>query len=67
MSTNQGEEMLLLRPREAATRLSISERQLWSQTHPRGPIPAVRIGNCVRYSPDALQLYINKQQVRHEA
>lgn len=66
MSIDPHRELLLLKLREAAIRLSISERQLWSQTHPRGPIPAVRIGNCVRYSPDALQLYINEQQARHD-
>ena len=52
------EEKLLLKPREAAARLSISERQLWAQTCPRGPIPCVRIGSCVRYAPDALKTLI---------
>jgi hypothetical protein len=55
------ERRLLLKPREAAACLSISERQLWSQTIPRGPIPGIRIGNCVRYSPSALQAYIAEQ------
>jgi hypothetical protein len=53
---------LLLKPREAAAILSISERQLWQYTSPRGPITATRIGNCVRYSRDALQAYIREQE-----
>ncbi len=57
-SINTGQQRILLRPREAAQRLSISERQLWAHTEPRGPIPATRIGNCVRYSPEALQDFV---------
>ena len=38
----------LLKVREAASLLSISERQLWQLTKD-GKIPAVRLGNCVRY------------------
>jgi len=56
------EQRLLLKPREAAATLSISERQLWANTQPRGPIPCIRIGGCVRYSPDALQAHISGQQ-----
>ena len=58
-SANTAEQQLLLRPREAAARLSISERQLWAKTRPRGPIPCVRIGSCVRYAPDALKALID--------
>ncbi len=53
---------LLLKPREAAASLSISERSLWANTTPRGPIPCVRIGGSVRYAPEALQAYIRSQQ-----
>ena len=49
---------LLLKPRDASLTLGISERTLWAQTQPRGPIPCVRIGNCVRYSVEQLQAYI---------
>ncbi len=35
---------LALRPRQAATMLSISERTLWALTAPRGPIPCTRVG-----------------------
>lgn len=59
------EQRILLRPREAAARLSISERQLWAFTSPRGPIRATRIGTCVRYSAEALQEYAaGRQQPR---
>lgn len=56
------QEQLLLRPREAAQRLGISERLLWQHSAPRGPIPTTRIGNAVRYSPEALQRYIEGAQ-----
>lgn len=65
-SATSTEEKLLLKPREAAARLSISERQLWANTQPRGPIPATRIGNCVRYSPGALQAFIQGKEVRDD-
>lgn len=54
-------ERILLKGREAAQVCSISERQLWAHTQPRGPIPCVRIGNSVRYSPEALAAYIRRQ------
>lgn len=60
-TANTDEQRLLLRPREAAELLSVSERQLWQHTAPRGPIPATRIGSCVRYSREALQAYIRQQ------
>jgi hypothetical protein len=46
---------LLLTAPEAALVLRISERVLWSLTAPRGPIPTVRIGRCLRYSVAELQ------------
>ena len=55
-------ERILWTSRQAAQACSISERQLWAKTHPRGAIPCVRIGNCVRYSPEALQRFIDLQQ-----
>ena len=63
-SAKRIEERLLLKPREAAGRLSISERQLWANSRPRGPIPVTRIGNCVRYSPEALQAFIDGRPER---
>ena len=56
------EVRLLLKPCEAAAQLSISERQLWQHSQPRGPIPCTRIGKCVRYSPESLQSYIDSEQ-----
>ncbi len=50
---------LLISPREAAKSLSICERTLYSLTK-RGEIPAVHIGRCVRYDPDALKAWIRK-------
>ena len=38
----------LLKPREAASLLAISERQLWQLTKD-GKLCAVRLGKCVRY------------------
>ena len=54
-------QTLLLKPIDAARQLGVSERTLWAQTHPRGPIPCVRIGNCVRYSSDQLRQFIEQQ------
>lgn len=56
------EQRLLLKPREAAQRLGISERLLWQHSAPRGPIPTTKIGNAVRYSLAALEDYIRGQQ-----
>lgn len=46
----------LLRPREAAAWLGISERSLWSLTQ-RGDLTAVRIGRSVRYLLADLKAY----------
>ncbi len=53
---------LLLSPRDAARALSISARTLWTNTSPRGPIPCVRLGSRVLYSPDDLQAWIDRQK-----
>jgi len=53
---------LLLTAPEAARALSISPRALWALTAPRGPIPCVRLGSRVLYSPDALRRFIDQQQ-----
>jgi excisionase family DNA binding protein len=55
---------LLLTPRAAAAALSVSERTLWALTHPRGPIPVVRLGRAVRYSLSALHEYVQAAQQR---
>jgi hypothetical protein len=52
---------LLLAPTEAAESLRICEKILWSLTQPRGPIPCVRLGRAVRYSPGELQKWITSR------
>lgn len=54
----------LLKPRDAAKSLQVSERTLWQNTEPRGDIPAVRIGHCVRYDPEALRQFFAGQKGR---
>lgn len=61
-SLDKAHEPLLLKPRDAAKVLSISERQLWQHSEPRGPIPVVRIGNCVRYNVASLQEWAKAQE-----
>jgi hypothetical protein len=53
---------LLLTARAAAAALTVSERTLWALTHPRGPIPVVRIGRAIRYPVEALRAWIAAQQ-----
>jgi len=52
-------EKMLLKPREAAQTLSISERKLWSLMN-SGMIPVVRCGSSTRYAPDDLRQWIKK-------
>ncbi len=53
---------MLLTAMEAARSLSVCEKTLWTLTHPRGPIPAVRIGRAVRYAPEDLRGWIESQK-----
>jgi hypothetical protein len=55
---------LLLTPTAAAKLLSISARTLWARSHPRGPIPVVKIPGtrAIRYSVTALQQFIQAAQ-----
>jgi excisionase family DNA binding protein len=50
---------LLLKAREAAAALAISERTLWTLTD-TGAIRSVRIGRSVRYALTDLQEYIGR-------
>jgi hypothetical protein len=53
---------LLLTARDAARALAVSEKTLWSLTTPRGPIPALRVGErSLRYSVSALAKWIDAQ------
>jgi excisionase family DNA binding protein len=51
---------MLLKPAEAAKVLSISPRKLWSLTK-SGEVPHLRVGRCVRYSPDELRAWITQK------
>jgi predicted DNA-binding transcriptional regulator AlpA len=53
---------LLVKPDTAAEMIAVCEKTLWSLTQPRGPLPCVRLGKSVRYSPAALQKWIDEQQ-----
>lgn len=56
-------EPLLITAREAAARLSVSEKTLTRLTAPKGSLPAVRIGKRgVRYAPAAIDQWILDQQ-----
>ena len=55
-------EPLLLDSKAAAKTLSISARSLWDQSKPRGPIPLVKIGGSIRYSPADLAAYIEQSK-----
>ena len=56
-----GSDTLLLRPRQAAADLGISERKLWELTN-CGEIPCVRIGRSVRYSRQTLVGWIDDRE-----
>ncbi|MGE5607810.1 MAG: helix-turn-helix domain-containing protein [Bacillota bacterium] len=56
---SQGEA--LLTPRDAAERLTISERTLWGLAE-SGEVPCVRIGRSVRYDPADLRAYIDRRK-----
>lgn len=48
---------ILLTSREAAKRLAISERHLYTLTH-AGELPCVRVGRSIRYSVETIQQWI---------
>lgn len=54
-------DRLLVTVREAAQRLAVSERTLFTLTA-AGELPAVRIGRAVRYSVAALEKFIADRQ-----
>lgn len=43
------EERMFLTSKEAADMLAVSTRTLYAFSHPRGPIPVIKLGNSVRY------------------
>ena len=52
----------LLKPKEAAESLAISERTLWALTA-SGDVASVRIGRSVRYDPADLAAFIQRQKI----
>ncbi len=60
-ASRDGPKALALRPREAAKALGIGQRKLWELTHPRGPIPCVRVGVCVVYPVRLLEAWLAEQ------
>jgi len=48
---------MLVRPRDAARMLALSERTLWSMTR-AGLLPCVRVGKSVRYDPTDLAAWV---------
>lgn len=61
--TMKTQDELLISPREAAKRLSVSDRKLWSMTFEHQPgLPYVRCGRLVRYCPGDLQRWIDSQR-----
>ena len=56
-----GPEPLLLKPRDAAKALAMSERTLWSLTA-CGEIPVVRHGKLKRYHVRDLEAWIEKKK-----
>lgn len=55
---------LALRPKDAAKALGIGQRKLWELTQPRGPIPCARVGCCVLYPCDLLQVWLAEQAAK---
>jgi len=53
---------LLLPTREASAAMSISPRNLWAHTAPRGPIRVVRIGARCLYDPRDLAEFIDSRK-----
>ena len=55
------DDRLLVNARDAAKMMSVSERHLWSVTHPRGSLVPVRIGARCLYSIERLREWISSQ------
>lgn len=60
--TNTNPLKLLLDAHEAAAALGICEKTLWTLTHPRGDLPAVRIGRRCLYDQRDLLAWIDRQK-----
>jgi len=66
MYSNNFEEVehpILLKSRDVARLLSISERTLWSLAHRSdNPLPSIRIGRLIRYLPADVQVWVDAQR-----
>ncbi len=60
---SSAESPLLLKSRDAARLLAISERKLWELMN-SGGVPCVRLGRAVRYDPRDLVRFIDAQKRR---
>jgi hypothetical protein len=56
------ESQRLLCAREVSEILGVCERTLCTITSPRGPLKAVRIGRSLRYTPSAVNDFIEASQ-----
>jgi excisionase family DNA binding protein len=55
---------VLLRPRDAAELLAVSERKLWAMTHEESPgLPHVKFGRSIRYPLGELLVWIKTRQI----
>jgi hypothetical protein len=61
LQPNEGTAPMALRPKDAAKALGIGQRKLWDLSHPRGPIPCVRVGGCCLYPVEGLRAWLNEQ------
>ena len=52
----------LLKSKEAAKRLCISERTLWTLMN-EGKIPAIKMNRCIRYDPKDLDAFIESARI----
>ena len=58
------QDKVLLRPREAAQILAVSERKLWAMTYEEFPgIPYVKMGRSIRYPLPELLAWIKTKQM----
>lgn len=53
-------QVQVLTIREASEWLKVSEKTLWTLTHPRGTLAVVRIGSLVRYRMQDLETFVNQ-------
>jgi len=54
-------ELKLLKVRQVAEWLGLSEKMLWTITVPRGKLRCVRIKKSLRYNPEDVKAYIKNQ------